>query len=322
MFNAQMSDQTAQVLTNMYQNIESDSKKAKVAQKNISHAIKDYQKFIEAKRKKAEEEANKRDGWSSLVVDAAFILGGAAVSLASGGAALPLVFAIGTTVMDGSQIIEDINKGITGKKEGFNYVKSFMMGLGMTHQQADVAFTVLSIGAATAGSEKAFKNLAEAGFLKTNPIKARPLFKNTKNLFQDSGIIRRNKSLFNESDLIKQSQKRISSNALKNSFITDMNGIKNNVASISKVGWYREGVGLSFTGKAGTAKAIVKEYGKEAMKKTEKYSLKNLTDQQAATVVNSYYGKDKTSVNAKLSKRILSKLIGLPTETRLDSNEE
>ncbi|GBG04468.1 hypothetical protein NR996_01930 [Lactobacillus rodentium] len=56
MFNAQMSDQTAQVLTNMYQNIDSDSKKAKVAQKNISHAIKDYQKFMEAKRKKLKKQ--------------------------------------------------------------------------------------------------------------------------------------------------------------------------------------------------------------------------------------------------------------------------
>ena len=322
MFNAQMSGQTAQVLTNMYQNIDRDSKKAKVAQKNISHAIKDYQKFLEAKRKKAEEEANKRDGWSSLVVDAAFILGGAAVSLFSGGAAIPFVFSIGATIMDGSQIIEDINKGVTGKKEGSNLVKSFMMSLGMTHQQADVAFTVLSIGTATLSSEKAFKNLAEAGFLKTNPIKATPVFTNTKSLFQDTGVIKRNKSLFNETDLIGQSQKRISGNALKNSFITDMDGIKNNVASIRKVGWYREGFGLSFTGKKGTAKAIVKEYGKEAMKQTEKYSLKNLTDQEATTVVNSYYGKDKTSVNAKLSKRILSKLIGLPTKTRLDSNEE
>ena len=181
MFNAQMSDQTAQVLTNMYQNIESDSKKAKVAQKNISHAIKDYQKFIEAKRKKAEEEANKRDGWSSLVVDAAFILGGAVVTIASGGTAAPLILTAGSMLLDGFQIVEDFDKATSGKKYGFNFIKDSMVHLGISRENAENVYSILNIAAGAAGSDKAFKGLVKDGFMVGKVDKAAPVLKNTKN---------------------------------------------------------------------------------------------------------------------------------------------
>ena len=179
MFNAQMSGQTAQVLTNMYQNIDRDSKKAKVAQKNISHAIKDYQKFIEAKRKKAEEEANKRDGWSSLIVDGGFLLLGAAVTILTSGVAIPALFTVGS-ILDGVKVYEDFDKGRTGKETGTNIIKGFMRYAGLSKNTTDSLYNVVSLATGVAGSSSVFKQMAQDGIFITKGAKVTSLFENSK----------------------------------------------------------------------------------------------------------------------------------------------
>ena len=118
---------------------------------------------------------------NSFVVDLAFIVGGAVVTMASGGTATPLVLTMGAEILNGLQLEEDLDKAVTGKKYGSNIIKDTMIHFGVSRENTEAIYSILNIAGGTAGSEKAFKGLVKDGYMVGKIDKAAPILKNTKN---------------------------------------------------------------------------------------------------------------------------------------------
>ena len=151
----------------------SDKANQKAFQENWDSIGKDYK----ADQIRIQEAAAKKKGWENLGRDVFFLLAGAVITVATGGAGAPLAAALiisslPTTV----DIISDVNQGLSGNTTNFG-VYIFEKGFGVNKDTAQGLWTGTSILAGVTGSGVAYGKLVNAGIAKGTIGQVKPIFK-------------------------------------------------------------------------------------------------------------------------------------------------
>ncbi|WP_054653223.1 T7SS effector LXG polymorphic toxin [Limosilactobacillus equigenerosi] len=126
-------------------------------------------KLVQARVRAAVEES-KREGWTKLAFDSAFFIGGVALTVASGGTAVPVLLTLGSTAMSLLNIEEDINQGRTGK-ENDNWLKNGLRSkFGLSVNTANNVFNVLDYGTSIISGKGAWKALEGKQIVKSAKV--------------------------------------------------------------------------------------------------------------------------------------------------------
>ncbi|MCJ1996489.1 hypothetical protein GYN67_07280 [Lactococcus piscium] len=170
-FNALM---TPDFLNAFKSNAQSASDKAN--QKAFQENWQSIGKAYKADQIKIQKAAAKKKGWDNLGRDIFFLLTGALITVATGGAGAPLAAALIisslTTAVD---VASDVRQGLTGNTT--NYVVGFLKGRGINENDAKAIWTGMSILAGVAGSGAAYGKLVNAGVAKGTIGQVKPIFK-------------------------------------------------------------------------------------------------------------------------------------------------
>ncbi|PCS08013.1 hypothetical protein RU87_GL000750 [Lactococcus plantarum] len=141
---------------------------------------KDWQqigKYYQVDQNRIQKEAAKKKGWENLGRDVFFLLAGAAITVATGGAGAPLAAAlIISSLPAGVDIASDAYQGWTGSTTNFG-VSVFEKLLGVNRGTAQGLWAGTSILAGVAGSGAAYSKLVNAGVAKGAIGEVRPIFK-------------------------------------------------------------------------------------------------------------------------------------------------
>lgn len=314
LFARDLSKKGMRVFDKLSQNINRDKKLAQMAEKNLKALNKKYAQIEAEKLKRIRQrELNKQDGWNSLFVDGLFAAAGLTVAACTGGAAIPLVL-MGSVAFTGMDLVEDLDKARTGKKEGFNLGKYILHSFfGLNKQVTDNVYNVLDFTAGIAGSGSAFKSLAKEGYFISQGVAAKPLLSSFKALRTETVSVKNATNLvknFKNVKYLKGTGKGILQGT-KTAFVKDAKGIGENL----KLGWknrfLKEGL-LVHTNKTvqGTTKKIVQTCAKESGKQAEKLLVKNYVASPIVNVLaDRIGGSDKTSIQYKFTKKYLSKKV-------------
>ncbi|WP_158697724.1 T7SS effector LXG polymorphic toxin [Latilactobacillus fuchuensis] len=142
-------------------------KQARQSLSQIRTSQKQYEKAV-AKQKKIEaqkqKDANRTAGAASLFVDLSFIVVGGLLTLASGGAAVPLLLLATAAAFDANTLYSDFDKARTGKNEGTNFIKSNLQWI-LGQQIGEYTYETANIASGIIGSSGAYKELAEKGIV-------------------------------------------------------------------------------------------------------------------------------------------------------------
>lgn len=150
----------------------SDKTNQKAFQKDWQQIGKDYQ----VDQNRIQKEAAKKKGWENLGRDVFFLLAGAAITVATGGAGAPLAAAlIISSLPAGVDILSDFHQGVTG--DTTNFGESIFKIFKLSDEAATTAWAGTSILAGVAGSGAAYGKLVNAGVAKGAIGEVRPIFK-------------------------------------------------------------------------------------------------------------------------------------------------
>lgn len=142
-------------------------KQARQSLSQIRTSQKQYEKAV-AKQKKVEaqkqKDANRTAGAASLFVDLSFIVVGGLLTLASGGAAVPLLLLATAAAFDANTLYSDFDKARTGKNEGTNFIKSGSQII-FGENFGEYIYSTANIASGIIGSGGAYKELAERGIV-------------------------------------------------------------------------------------------------------------------------------------------------------------
>ncbi len=307
-FAEKINGKTQQVITTLQDNMYRDRNLVKSAEKKIDQTQKTYQRYLVH----LEEERNKREGKNALMVDGFFFLLGGAIAVASGGTAVPLLLGFGVG-LDLLNLYEDYTKMKSGKKYGDNFIKDFLLRLGINREYAEDTYSILNLIGGVAGSKGAFKSLVKEGQFVSKGIKTKPLLQNSKQVWRDSTSV---KNLFNFAD----DSKVTGSTAKKvmQAFEHDAHAIGNNVKTAKEHKLLLEGI-VPKLSKGASGKVITKTYAKETLKQVTFAGVKDVVIAPAASAVtNSVVGNDTSSIEYKMTNKFAGKIISKPVKTAVN----
>ncbi len=307
-FAEKINGKTQQVITTLQDNMYRDRNLVKSAEKKIDQTQKTYQRYLVH----LEEERNKREGKNALMVDGFFFLLGGAIAVASGGTAVPLLLGFGVG-LDLLNLYEDYTKMKSGKKYGDNFIKDFLLRLGINREYAEDTYSILNLIGGVAGSKGAFKSLVKEGQFVSKGIKTKPLLQNSKQVWRDSTSV---KNLFNFAD----DSKVTGSTAKKvmQAFEHDAHAIGDNVKTAKEHKLLLEGV-VPKLSKGASGKVITKTYAKETLKQVTFAGVKDVVIAPAASAVtNSVVGNDTSSIEYKMTNKFAGKIISKPVKTAVN----
>ncbi len=307
-FAEKINGKTQQVITTLQDNMYRDRNLVKSAEKKIDQTQKTYQRYLVH----LEEERNKREGKNALMVDGFFFLLGGAIAVASGGTAVPLLLGFGVG-LDLLNLYEDYTKMKSGKKYGDNFIKDFLLRLGINREYAEDTYSILNLIGGVAGSKGAFKSLVKEGQFVSKGIKTKPLLQNSKQVWRDSTSV---KNLFNFAD----DSKVTGSTAKKvmQAFEHDAHAIGDNVKTAKEHKLLLEGI-VPKLSKGASGKVITKTYAKETLKQVTFAGVKDVVIAPAASAVtNSVVGNDTSSIEYKMTNKFAGKIISKPVKTAVN----
>ena len=307
-FAEKINGKTQQVITTLQDNMYRDRNLVKSAEKKIDQTQKTYQRYLVH----LEEERNKREGKNALMVDGFFFLLGGAIAVASGGTAVPLLLGFGVG-LDLLNLYEDYTKMKSGKKYGDNFIKDFLLRLGINREYAEDTYSILNLIGGVAGSKGAFKSLVKEGQFVSKGIKTKPSLQNSKQVWRDSTSV---KNLFNFAD----DSKVTGSTAKKvmQAFERDAHAIGNNVKTAKEHKLLLEGI-VPKLSKGASGKVITKTYAKETLKQVTFAGVKDVVIAPAASAVtNSVVGNDTSSIEYKMTNKFAGKIISKPVKTAVN----
>ena len=307
-FAEKINGKTQQVITTLQDNMYRDRNLVKSAEKKIDQTQKTYQRYLVH----LEEERNKREGKNALMVDGFFFLLGGAIAVASGGTAVPLLLGFGVG-LDLLNLYEDYTKMKSGKKYGDNFIKDFLLRLGINREYAEDTYSILNLIGGVAGSKGAFKSLVKEGQFVSKGIKTKPLLQNSKQVWRDSTSV---KNLFNFAD----DSKVTGSTAKKvmQAFEHDAHAIGDNVKTAKEHKLLLEGV-VPKLSEGASGKVITKTYAKETLKQVTFAGVKDVVIAPAASAVtNSVVGNDTSSIEYKMTNKFAGKIISKPVKTAVN----
>lgn len=172
---------------------------------------KQVKKAIDKAKKEAEEQeknANRMHGWGMVAADVVF-LGLSIVAVgASGGAALPVVLGLGALAFNTADTAADLDQAITGKKEGYNVIKSTLQSTYGKNTGSNI-YDIADVGFNVMGSKGAFKAATDAGIFSTGVLKNSlitypKLSENVALYAGEDGAARIGKAIYGK-EIIKQS---------------------------------------------------------------------------------------------------------------------
>lgn len=307
MFNANMPEWEKQVFSNLNHHIFEDRANDKVARQMIRQANKQYQKYRKTV-KKAQIEANKRDGWSSAIVDGTLLaIGVTAGVFLSGGAAVPLMLMVVGNVLPALDVAEDVNKAISGKKHGFNILKSWYKHMGLSNRKTESLYSGTELVTGILGSTSAYKTLVKEGFATGRVAKSTPLLQNIKS-FNASHITVKNAgrlvhSVVHDGHAVRQVG-HAAKTLVKGNWAaarTIPNVVRNNMSAAL----HTEVTTPKYD--SGILKEIAKVYSNQAAVSWVK---SNYVTPVADNITNKVYGDDQESLGYKVTDHVISKKLG------------
>jgi|GEM_PF-2972216 len=177
-------------------------------QKSFQDAWDSIGKDYAEDQKRLAEIATKKDGWDKLGMDIFFLLAGAAITVATGGAGAPLVLGLFVASLPTAvDIASDIRQIKTG--ETTNIAVNILEDYGhMDESSAETIWAGAGVLAGVAGSGGAYKALVERGILKGTVGEAKPIVKTVlgSSEFLSGNSISKTVSVINDNKNVLTSQ--------------------------------------------------------------------------------------------------------------------